>query len=75
MKRFEEGKTYAVRSICDADCLHSFAIIARTEKTVTTKVFGEVKKLRISVANGVESFKPHGSYSMAPTVTADKVAA
>ncbi|MBM9615239.1 methyltransferase [Desulfobulbus rhabdoformis] len=67
--RFEVGKTYYTRSICDHECIHRSTIASRTEKTITTT---EGKRHRLTVYNGVEQFKPHGSYSMAAILSADK---
>ena len=71
MSKFEAGKTYQTRSVCDADCIIKVAVVARTAKTVKT---AEGKTLRVSEWNGVEQVKPWGSYSMAPIVSADRVA-
>ena len=71
-RQFEVGQTYATRSICDYDCIYSFTIAARTAKTVTTTVHGKTVKRGLAVRDGVEQFKPHGSYSMAAIITADK---
>ncbi len=74
MKRFEIGKTYSCRSVCDHDCVWYFVIAARTSKTVRVMVNGELRTCRISMSyEGHESFMPFGSYSMAPMVTADKL--
>ena len=37
MKKFEIGKTYFCRSICDHDCIFEMTVISRTEKTITAK--------------------------------------
>jgi len=68
--KFEAGKTYSTRSICDHDCVISVTIEKRTEKTVTAKVRGEVKTFRVAVYDGAEFIKPWGSYSMAPMIRA-----
>ena len=65
MNKFEANKTYTTRSICDSNCIISVTIAKRTAKTVTTT---EGKRFRIKVWNGVETFKPWGTYSMAPTL-------
>lgn len=74
MKKFEIGKTYSMRSICDYDCIWTYEVIARTEKTITITDGKETKKCRIiknlSDWNNAESIKPLGSYSMSPTLTA-----
>jgi hypothetical protein len=73
--KFETGKTYQTRSIGDWDCIHSFTILARTGRTITTTVHGEKVQRRINTVDGVEQFKPFGSYSMAAVIRADKQAA
>ena len=79
-KVFEVGKTYYTRSICNHDCVITGKVLRRTAATVTMEVRGEgVKTLRISkglsAMCGAEAVKPWGSYSMAPTLTADRVLA
>lgn len=69
--QFETGRTYSTRSICDHDCIYSFTILGRTAKQVTVKVRGSEVKRGLSVWNGVEQFKPFGSYSMAAIISAD----
>ena len=70
--QFQVGQTYATRSICDSECIFSFAILARTAKSVTVQVHGKTVRRGLSIWNGVEQFKPYGSYSMAATISADK---
>lgn len=65
--KFQPGKTYQTRSICDSNCIISVTVAKRTAKTITT---GEGKTLRIGVFEGAEFVKPWGSYSMAPIVRA-----
>lgn len=71
--RFEIGKTYATRSLCDWDTVFSFTVVARTAKTVTieSNAWGQVKR-GIRLYGDVESCKPLGSYSMSPTIHADR---
>jgi hypothetical protein len=69
--KFEAGKTYSTRSICDASMVISETITSRTAKTVKT---ASGKSFRVAEYNGVEFIKPWGSYSMAPRISADKVA-
>ena len=71
MNKFEAGKTYATRSICDHDCIISVTIEKRTAKTVTATVRGAQKTFRIGEYEGAEYIMPWGSYSMAPIVTAN----
>lgn len=74
MTKFIVGSHYATRSICDHDCIFAFEILARTEKTITTKVHGKIVRRGLRVANGVECFAPFGQYSMSPTIDATKLA-
>jgi hypothetical protein len=73
--KFEVGKTYWTRSIVDHDSIHAFEILGRTEQTVTIQVNGASRLRRLYVYEGVEQFKPHGSYSMCAIIGADKVRA
>lgn len=68
--RFEVGKTYQTRSICDHDCIFAYTILARTEKSVTIKVNGQRVRRGLKMYDGAEYFMPLGSYSMAPIVRA-----
>lgn len=70
---FEPGKTYYDRSLCDHECIFSFTIANRAAKTIRTKVQGKMVSRRITVVDGVEQFKPFGTYSMCAIVRADKV--
>jgi hypothetical protein len=71
-RQFQVGRTYSERSLCDYDCIHSFTILARTAKTITTKVHGNIVRRRVGTdENGVEHFLPYGSYSMCTNISAD----
>lgn len=70
MIKFEAGKTYSTRSICDHDCVISVTIEKRTAKTVTATFRGEQKTFRVGEYDGAEFIKPWGSYSMAPVIRA-----
>lgn len=76
MLKFETGKTYFTRSTCDHDCIFKFKIERRTAKSVWIKDdhTGEIVRKSISIwyDGSKESFKPHGSYSMAAIICADK---
>jgi hypothetical protein len=67
--RFEVGKTYYCRSLCDYDAIFQIRVSARTEKTVVTS---EGKRLRVKMKDGVEAVSPRGRYSMSPTIYANK---
>jgi hypothetical protein len=71
MTKFEVGKVYATRSICDHNCWFSFEILARTAKTVTIKVNGNTVRRGLSTYQDVEQFKPFGTYSMCAVIGAD----
>ncbi len=70
--KFQVGKTYATRSICDYDTWFSFKIVARTAKTVTIIKNGDPVRRGIYHYDGVEQFKPYGSYSMCAIIGADE---
>lgn len=69
--QFNVGQTYSVRSICDYDCIFSFTILSRTEKTVTIKHHGNTVRRKVRVVEGVEAIDPHGRYSMSPVLWAN----
>ncbi|MBU6429696.1 MAG: hypothetical protein KGR26_11835 [Cyanobacteria bacterium REEB65] len=72
MDQFEVGKTYATRSLADYDCIFSFTILGRTDKTVMIEVYGETVRRRISrYKGGPEYFRPYGSYSLCPVIYAE----
>lgn len=70
--KFEVGRTYSTRSICDYDCIYRVKILARTAKTVTIEAHGKVCRRGLKVWNDVEEFKPFGNYSMCAIIRADK---
>lgn len=73
MTKFQVGQTYGARSICDYNCIFSFKVVARTEKTVTLNASGrrDVRR-KVSVRDGVEQCEPLGRYSMSPVLKADR---
>ena len=70
--KFEAGKTYMTRSICDYQCIVRVQVISRTPKTIRADIGASgVKTLKIGVnVAGVEFVRPWGRYSMAPIVDA-----
>lgn len=70
--KFQIGKTYQMLFIGDADLRPKFVCVKRTDKTVTLKGTHETLNCRIKEYNGCEYIKA-GSYSMAPSIYADKV--
>jgi hypothetical protein len=71
---FAVGKTYRCRSICDYDCIFSFTVTARTDKTVTITVHGKPVRRKVRLSDGVEAIDPHGRYSMSPVLRATDLA-
>lgn len=72
MDQFEVGKSYATRSSTDYDCIFSFTILGRTAKSVIISVRGTIVRRGVSIYEGVEKFKPFGTYSMCPVIYADE---
>jgi hypothetical protein len=74
MKQFQVNKEYQTRSPGDYDCIITCKIVARTNKTVTVlDIFDKkLKTFRLKIWNDTEQFRPWGSYSMCPILTADK---
>ena len=74
MKKFEVGKQYSMRSICNHDCVWTYTITARTAQTITITDGKETKKCRISKKTseyrGTETVLPLGNYSMRPMLSA-----
>lgn len=66
--KFEVGRTYYTRSVCDHNCIISVTIASRTAKMVTTT---EGKRFRTnSDYDGNEMIKPWGTFSMCPVLSA-----
>ena len=70
--KFQIGKTYQMNFIGDADLRVQFVCVKRTAKTVTLKGTHETLNCRVKEYSGSEYVKA-GSYSMAPTIYANKV--
>lgn len=75
MKKFETGKTYTMRSICDHECVWAYKVKARTATMITlVDEKGMELKCRIikalSEMDNREAVRPLGSYSMAPILRA-----
>lgn len=74
MSKFEAGKTYEGRMICNSDLIEQVTIAKRTDKTVTT-TDGKRLKIHTSQFDGGEFVYPDGRYSMATIIRASGVAA
>ena len=74
MRKFEIGKEYSMRSICNQECVWTYTVIYRTAQTITISNVKEVKKFRvvkkISEYRNAETIYPLGQYSMAPSLVA-----
>ena len=77
MTKFEVGKKYIMRSICDHNCTWEYEVTARTAQTITLAdtFTHEVIKCRVnkqvSEWSNTESIFPLGRYSMAPILRAE----
>ena len=73
--KFEAGSTYEHGWINDADSSTQWVIVRRTASTVWAREAGSTGNgaaFRVKInADGVECIKPFGTYSMAPTLTAE----
>ncbi len=69
MIKFEVGKTYATRSVCDHDCMFTIGVIKRTDKTITYKEDDTVRRAKIRFSDDYEYIRV-GNYSMAPNFSA-----
>lgn len=74
MRKFEVGKQYSMRSICDSNCIWSYTVTARTAQTITVTDGNKTLKLRVikktSEYRNAETVYPLGQYSMAPMLSA-----
>lgn len=74
MKKFEIGKTYSMRSICDSNCIWSYTVTERTAQTITLSDGKKTIKCRIvkqlSEYRGAETVRPLGNYSLCPLLSA-----
>ena len=77
IKRFEVGKIYYTRSVCDQNCVLRIKVVGRTEKTIKWIMLDKCKKVvkvaRPFIYDGMEHFCPLGRYSMAPVISACEV--
>lgn len=72
MIKFEVGKKYYDRSLCDWNCIFEIEIIKRTEKMITYNYEGQTRRSKLHISDdGIEYIRPD-NYSMAPRFDADK---
>ena len=75
MNKFKAGKIYTTRSICDHECIFSYTVVRRSEKSVWISNGRRTTRRSILVDDdGVEFVFPEGKYSMCPVINATKVA-
>lgn len=70
MKKFEIGKEYFDRSVCDHNCIFVIRIVKRTEKTVTFERNGETRRTKLFSDERGEYIIPD-RYSMSPVFRAE----
>ena len=72
MTKFEAGRHYYTRSICDHNCIFAYTVKRRTAKTawIVDKHGKEIRR-KIFEVDGVENIAV-ASYSFAPILTADR---
>lgn len=74
--KFEEGNIYEMSFIGDSDLRPQWICIKRTAKTVTLERFQKTesitRRIKTSFYDGVE-YILEGSYSMSPSIYANKV--
>ena len=62
--RFEAGKSYQTRSICDNDCIYTIEVLSRTDKTVQYREgSGRVRRSKVHSDADGEWIRPD-NYSM-----------
>lgn len=76
--QFVAGQIYSTTSICDSDCVFRFEVVRRSEKSVWLKDLSGIKKgvYRVKITDyhqDSETCSPLGSYSMAPTISAEGI--
>ena len=58
MNKFEIGKEYFSRSICNYDCIFTIKITGRTAKTVSYEYMGDSRRSKIRVDDSGEYIQP-----------------
>lgn len=75
MTKFEVGKRYFTRSICDHECIFSIKVLERSDKTIKVINEGSVDKkpcrLKLHDFDDCECVFPYGKYSMCPIIRAE----
>ncbi|MCL1789832.1 MAG: hypothetical protein FWG40_00485 [Peptococcaceae bacterium] len=71
MTKFEPGKRYQTRSICDHNCIYTILVLDRTDKTIVFSDDGRIRRSKIRVDKDGEYLIPD-RYSMAPVYRAHR---
>lgn len=71
MNKFEVGKTYSCRCVCDHEIIYRVKVESRTEKTVTISGYLN-KRCKVHVRNDSEFIIPE-RYAFAPVFHADRI--
>ena len=76
LHRFADGGRYSATSIGDSNCVWTWEVVSRTARFVTLRdgATGDVRRVGVYQWDGVERARPFGSYSMAPSISADRKA-
>ena len=75
IRKFQVDRIYENSSVCDSECIFSFRINRRTEKSVWITGSNNInnERRKIDVYNGEETIYPFGKYSMATIIGADDI--
>lgn len=77
MRKFEIGKKYSARSICDHNCIWIYEVISRTAKFITLQDdHGKQIKCKIYNQTGIcddEFAYPEGRFSMCPVLRPEHI--
>jgi len=65
MIKFEVGKSYSAKSVCDHNCVFSIEVTKRSSKMITYIYNGTEKRSKVREFEGNECVIPD-NYSMAP---------
>jgi len=71
MEKFQEGKSYYGRFICNYDNIIRVTVARRTAKSVITTE-GKTLRIKTMYDGRTEYINPLGNYSMAPMICADR---
>jgi len=73
MTKFTVGSKYFMRSSCDHNCVWTYEVTKRTAKTITITDGDEKLNRRVRIYDGAERCNPLGTYSMCPSLSAERM--